>query len=103
MLFVDHSSVVDCHCLGIVERLLIDSPRSNAASMKMILYRIKWEVAAHAMCISASQYVASKYSSIPSKTFTNLETILLYVSTTVDVCRASLKMDQFIVLSIGLY
>ena len=47
------------------------------ASMGRILRKAKWEILTHVLSISTSLYVASKYSSIPAVTFSNLETLLL--------------------------
>ena len=47
------------------------------ASMGRIIRKAKWEILTHVLSISTSLYVASKYSSIPPVTFSNLETLLL--------------------------
>ena len=44
-----------------------------------IIKEIKWEILTHAMSVSASLFVASKYSALPANHFTNLETLLMSV------------------------
>ena len=50
-----------------------------ASSIMEIIKEIKWEILTHAMSVSASLFVASKYSALPANHFTNLETLLMSV------------------------
>jgi hypothetical protein len=53
------------------------SQMDSAASMNTIFKKAGWEIATHAISISTSLFVASKYSAIPPMNYKNLETLLL--------------------------